>query len=99
MSSQGIGQWSEVFHKGLAQWVRGDRPKTVLDANIRTGKRPGHFELDWRVVFQFLLDEIGIPLENQKGRNGNVRSGTVVRHDGFRGFAGSRNFVPAVKIS
>jgi len=86
MGSQSIGQWSEILHKCLAECIRWNSPKIVLDAVIRVGKRPRHFELDGTVVLQFCLDEISVSREDEKGWNGNIRSRTVVSHDWLGSF-------------
>mmetsp|Transcript_31351 Transcript_31351/g.72160 ORF Transcript_31351/g.72160 Transcript_31351/m.72160 type:complete len:322 (+) Transcript_31351:592-1557(+) len=66
-----------------AHCIGGGRPQFVFHTCIRSRECPGHLDAHHVVGHQLLLDGIGILLEHEKGGDRNVRTGSVVRHDGF----------------
>lgn len=81
--AQCLGNRLEIFEEFLVDGVVRDGPEIVLDTVVRVGESPRHFNLNGSVLLDFFLDLVRIMLEHEKGRNGNITTRTIVRHDGF----------------
>mmetsp|Transcript_26064 Transcript_26064/g.47003 ORF Transcript_26064/g.47003 Transcript_26064/m.47003 type:complete len:212 (-) Transcript_26064:387-1022(-) len=63
--------------------IDGSRPQFVLDATIGIRQPPRHLDSHEVIRHDLRLDPIGILLEHQKRRYGNIRTAAIVGHDGL----------------
>ena len=85
--AEGLGGILELLLEVLGNEVGGGRPEVVLDPIVGTGEAPCHLDADGVVGHHLGLDGVGVLLEHEEGRDGNVGAGSVVGHDGLSGLA------------
>jgi hypothetical protein len=85
--AEGDSHILELIEKVTTYDIGGHTPEIVLDTVIWGRERPSHLHLDGTILLDFPLDCVRVRLEHEKRRNGYIRAGPIVGHDGLRGLA------------